>query len=177
MPPIGQIIAGTPIWVWPLLAFLLFLGIRALRSATTPLWRIALLPTIFFVWGLYSLIALYGLNPQRTLPWLVALACGSMIGILIAGQQPIRADKAQRLVRTPGGPMTLVLILLIFSMKYVFEFLHITRPAAFAEARFWLSELALSGVLAGMFVGRFVGLWRQYRAAPHENLVGIGGGK
>ena len=170
MPPILQIITGTPVWVWALLAFLLFLGIRALQPATTPLWRVALLPTIFFVWGLSNLVALYGLTLQRAAPWLAALVLGTVIGMLIAGRQPIRADRQRRLVRTAGGPLTLVLILLIFAAKYVFGYLHATRPGAFVEARFWLSELALSGVLAGMFIGRFVGLWRQYRSAPHEDL-------
>jgi hypothetical protein len=27
-------------------------------------------------------------------------------------------------------------------------------------------------VLTGMFIGRFAGLWRQYCAAPHEDLAG-----
>jgi hypothetical protein len=170
VPPILQIIAGTPVWVWVLLAFLSFLGVRALRPATAPLWRIAILPTIFFVWGLYNLVTLYGPTPQRALPWLAALACGTFIGMLVASRQPIRADKKLRLVRTSGGPLTLVLILLIFSIKYVFGFLHAMRPGAFADARFWLTELGVSGVLAGMFIGRFVGLWHQYRAAPHEDL-------
>ena len=30
--------------------------------------------------------------------------------------------------------------------------------------------IVLSGTLTGMFVGRFVGLWRQYQAAPSEDL-------
>jgi hypothetical protein len=41
----------------------------------------------------------------------------------------------------------------------------------FAEVWLWLPEIAVSGVLTGMFVGRFAGLWRQYQAAPHESLV------
>jgi len=45
-------------------------------------------------------------------------------------------------------------------------------PAAFADARLWLTELGVSGVLTGMFIGRFAGLWRQYRAAPDEGLSG-----
>jgi hypothetical protein len=61
--------------------------------------------------------------------------------------------------------------LLIFATKYEFGFLHATQPALFAETRFWLSEVAISGMLAGMFIGRFAGLVRQYRAAPHEELV------
>jgi hypothetical protein len=166
-----QIVANTPIWVWVLLVFLLLLGIRALRPATAPLWRVAILPAVFFVWGLFSLYQLHGLGPERVLPWAAALVAGIALGMLIAGLQPIRADKTRGLVRLAGGPLTLVLILLIFATKYEFGFLHATQPALFAEPRFWLAEIAISGVLAGMFMGRFAGLVRQYRAAPHEDLA------
>ena len=171
MTPILQIVANTPIWVWVLLAFLLVIGIRALRPATAPLWRVAILPCVFFVWGIFSLYQLHGLGLMRVLPWAMALAIGAMVGRLIASLQPIRADKTRRLVRTAGGPLTLVLILLIFSTKYEFGFLHATQPGLFADARFWLAEIAISGVLAGMFIGRFAALLRQYRAAPHEDLA------
>jgi hypothetical protein len=169
--PILQIVANTPIWVWVLLAYLLFIGIRALRPGTAPLWRIAIMPVIFFVWGLFSLYQLHGLSLARVLPWALALVGGTAIGMAIANLQPIRADKMRHLVRMPGGPLTLILILLIFATKYEFGFLHATQPALFAEPRFWLAEIAISGVLAGMFIGRFAGLWRQYRAAPHEDLA------
>jgi hypothetical protein len=171
MPPLLQIIAGTPIWVWVLLAFLLFLGVRGLQPSTAPLWRVAILPTVFFVWGLHSLVTLYGLTLQRALPWAAALVVGALVGMTLAARQPIRADKRRHLAHTAGGRLPLVLILLIFSIKYVFGFLHATRPGAFVEARFWLPELAVSGLLTGMFIGRFAGLWRQYRAAPHEDLA------
>jgi len=166
-----QIVAGTPVWVWPLLALLVFLGIRALRPTTAPIWRIAILPAIFFVWGLISLFNLHGFALSRSLPWAVAFVGGAGIGMLIANSQSIRADKTHRLVHVPGGALTLVLILLIFVTKYVFGFLHATQPAQFAQPRFWLTEIVISGVLAGMFIGRFVGLWRQYRAAPHADLT------
>lgn len=171
MTPILQIVANTPVWVWVLLAYLLFIGIRALRPATVPLWRVAILPAVFFVWGLYSLYQMHGLALVRVLPWAAALIGGIAVGMVIAGFQPIRADKTRHLVRTAGGPLTLILILLIFATKYEFGFLHATQPALFAETRFWLSEIVISGILAGMFIGRFAGLVRQYRAASHEDLV------
>jgi uncharacterized protein DUF6622 len=162
----AQIAANTPLWVWALLALLLFLGIRALRPTTAPVWRIAILPTVFLIWGLTGVIAANGLAAQRAVPWLAAIAAGTLIGWVIAGLKPIRADRAHGLVHIPGGPFTLVLALLIFAIKYVFGVLHAMSPAAFADARFWLTELAVSGVLTGMFIGRFAGLWRQYRADP-----------
>jgi hypothetical protein len=178
MRAVGPIIAGTPTWVWALLVLLVYLGTRALRSQTAPLWRIAILPTVFVVWGLYGLIASNNVSLQRTAPWLLALAVGTAIGFTIAGLRPIRADRTHGLVHVAGGPFTLVLSLLIFAIKYVFGVLHAMDPTAFADARFWLTELAVSGVLTGMFIGRFAGLWRQYRAAPEEDLSGgIGAGR
>ena len=106
MTPILQIVANTPIWVWVLLAYLLFIGIRALRPTTAPLWRIAILPAVFFVSGLFSLYQLHGLAPTRVIPWAAALIGGIAIGMLVASLQPIRADKVHHLVRTPGGPLT-----------------------------------------------------------------------
>ena len=164
MRPVVQIVAGTPPWVWALLALLVNLGIRALRPTTGPLWRIAILPTVFLVWGLYGLAASNGLSAQRAVPWLVALA--------VAALRPIRADRTHGLVHVPGGPFTLVMSLLIFAIKYVFGVLHAMDPVAFADARLWLTELAVSGLLTGMFIGRFAGLWRQYRTAPEEDLSG-----
>jgi hypothetical protein len=164
-------LAGTPLWVWALLALLLYLGIRALRPSTAPLWRIAILPTVFFVWGLYGLYAMHAFTVQRILPWAAALAAGTVIGIGIAGRHPIRADKARNLVYLPGSALTLLLGLAIFAIKYVFGVLHAIAPARFAEPQLWLTELAVSGVLTGMFIGRFAGLWRQYRAAPPANFT------
>ena len=91
--------------------------------------------------------------------------------MLIANAQPIRADKTRGLVRVPGGVLTLVLIVSIFVTKYAFGFLHATQPRSFAGLSFWLPEVALSGMLAGMFIGRFAGLLRLYQAAPHEDLA------
>jgi hypothetical protein len=168
---IVQTILNTPPWVWVLLAFLLFLGIRALRPSTAPLWRIAILPTVFCVWGLYGLFNLHSLTAERILPWVGAIAVGIIAGMRIAALQPIRADKTRGLVRAPGGPLTLILILGVFASKYVFGVLHAIRPDLFAQPQFWLAELLLSGVLTAMFAGRFIGLWRQYGAAPHEDLA------
>lgn len=165
-----QIVAGTPLWVWTLFALLVFLGLRALRP-TAPLWRIAILPTAFFVWGLAGVVASNGLLAQRAIPWLAALGAGTLIGWMIAARRPIRADRTNHLVQVPGGAFTLVLGLLIFAIKYAFGVLHAIDPAAFADARLWVTELAVSGTLTGMFIGRFGGLWRQYRAAPQENLA------
>ena len=126
--------------------------------------------------GTYGLVSLH--LPLRRSEFFLgqaAVAIGIAAGMLIASLQPIRADKERpHLVRAPGGPLTLVLILSGCSRASTRSASCMRpRPDLFAEPRFWLTELALSGVLTGMFVGRFAGLWRQYRAAPHEDLSAV----
>lgn len=46
MPSFFQIVANTPLWVWPLMAFVLWLGWQGLQRRTVPLWRPAILPLV-----------------------------------------------------------------------------------------------------------------------------------
>jgi hypothetical protein len=43
-------------------------------------------------------------------------------------------------------------------------------PGIIADPRFLVADVGLAGLVSGMFVGRLVGLWRKYRAAPQEDL-------
>jgi hypothetical protein len=168
---VWNILGNTPLWVWGLFAFLLFLGLRALRTSTTSFVRLAILPSVFFAWGVYGVIAAFGAAPPQLGVWLAAFVVGIGCGVLFARATALEADHINGLVRIAGGPSTLILILAIFAAKYVFGFMHAAQPALFADARWWMSEIALSGALSGMFAGRLVGLWRAYRAAPQVDLV------
>lgn len=46
-----QILIHTPVWVWMLLAFLLWQGIQAMRPRRTPIWRALIVPVAFIAWG------------------------------------------------------------------------------------------------------------------------------
>ena len=44
-----QIVTNTPLWVWPLMVLVIWLGVLGLRSRTLPLWRLAILPVVGLV--------------------------------------------------------------------------------------------------------------------------------
>ena len=52
-----QILIHTPIWVFPLFAYLVWLGIQGMRPRTTTIWRSLIVPAIFIIWGLSSLVS------------------------------------------------------------------------------------------------------------------------
>jgi hypothetical protein len=166
-----ETVARTPIWVWVLLAFLLFIGVRALRPMIASFTRLAILPLVFLVWGLSGFATTYGLRPVGLTVWCVALVVGVGIGLLVARSIEIKADKERGFIRLPGSALNLILTLIIFSTKYTLGVLAGLRPTITDELLFMATDVGVSGLLTGLFAGRLFGLWRKYQSAPHENLA------
>ena len=166
-----ETVSRTPLWVWVLLAFLLFIGIRALKPATVSFARLAILPIVFLAWGLSGFFTSYGVQLLGAGVWIAAVVIGVGLGLLAARSIEIHADKTRRLIRLPGGTLTLALILIIFATKYTLGVLASMRPTITAELLYMATDVGVSGWLTGIFAGRLLGLWRKYQAAPHENLA------
>jgi hypothetical protein len=170
MPMIVEIIARTPWWVWLLFLFLLWIGVRALRPAVTPFWRLAILPAVFLAWGLQGLLTRYPIGAFSLGVWLAAVAIGIAFGLLLVARIQLRADRAHGLVWLPGGATTLVLILSVFAARYTFGVLQGMTPAIISDPRFLVADVGVAGLVSGIFLGRLIGLWRKYRMAPQEDL-------
>ena len=44
-----QILIHTPVWVFPLFGYLVWLGIKAMRPRTVTIWRSLIVPAVFIV--------------------------------------------------------------------------------------------------------------------------------
>ncbi|MBY0452342.1 MAG: hypothetical protein K2P92_04845 [Bdellovibrionaceae bacterium] len=44
-----KIVSGTPIWVWAILGYLIYVGIQALKPRTVSLYRLIFLPLILIL--------------------------------------------------------------------------------------------------------------------------------
>ena len=166
-----EAVSRTPIWVWALLAFLLFIGIRGLRPTVASFMRSMILPLVFLIWGLSGFATSYGLRPTGIAVWLTAIMIGALLGWLMARAIQIRADKEHGLIRLPGTWVNLVLILIIFAVKYTLGVMADIRLGLAAGFAYMATDVGVSGLLTGLFAGRLFGLWRKYKAAPHENLL------
>jgi O-antigen ligase len=91
------ILVNTPVWVWALLAYLTWQGAQALRPRTQPIWRMLIVPLVFFLMGLSRLITARDSGLEPLLAWLVAalLFCR-------AGAFP-RTPAARRQQKKPDG--------------------------------------------------------------------------
>ncbi|MBS1988480.1 hypothetical protein JST56_05835 [Candidatus Dependentiae bacterium] len=81
----------------------------------------------------------------------------------------MRFDKLKKQVELPGSWITLILLMLLFSIKY---FLGVTNALVPELAGSWIllvPEFAAI-IIAGVLVGRVVSCWQKYQKSTHVDL-------
>ncbi|MGE0152648.1 MAG: DUF6622 family protein [Reyranellaceae bacterium] len=164
------IVQGAPLWVWPLLALLLFLGIRSLRTRAVPVASLVALPLAFFGLSVSNLLPLDHLAPLRIGVWVAALLVGTVVGWLLVRPQRIAVDRARKRIAVPGSVVPLLLMLAAFAGGFYFGYLFARYP----ELRTDPTTLALAstyrGLMSGYFLGQTLRLFRLYFAAPQPTV-------
>lgn len=147
-----EILAGTPIWVYPLFLLVIWLGLSAARQRIVRPLALVRLPAIFAIWSILNI----WLNSKSWGLGLAAWAGGVLIGASIgyalfrSMQLALHAD-AERVV-VPGTWWTLCLVVAIFAMNYVFGYLRATSPGLLESQPALVP--ALSGLAGGIFIGQ-----------------------
>ncbi|MGF6772312.1 hypothetical protein P3T18_004800 [Paraburkholderia sp. GAS199] len=159
------IVHGTPAWVWVLLAVLLSRGFKALKSATVPLSKLAIVPLIFAAWGIAHLISEPLAGWTAALAWMTGAFVGVAAGVIIASQSRFIVDPVARTVMLPGSVLPLLLIVGTFASRFWLGFEMATVTDASLLGTFILIDAVVSGAVAGLFAGRFLTYWR----APSEH--------
>jgi hypothetical protein len=154
-----DILHGTPTWVWVLLVVLLSRGIKALKSGTAPLSKLAVVPVIFAGWGIIHLASEPTHGWFVPVAWIVGALVGIALGVLIARRTRFIVDPIARTVMLPGSVVPLVLIVVTFVTKFWLGFALATAGAASPVVTYLLIDAAVSGVVAGIFGGRFLTYW------------------
>ena len=151
MPSLFQIVTNTPLWVWPLMAFVVWVGILGLKPRVLPLWRLAILPGVGLVTS-FTGIAQASLPGLAAAGWLVALLAGLPLGRALGLRRGVRQLEDGRL-EMAGGWFMLAFGLSIFAARYALGVLFGVVPALKAEP-LWI---ALSGGIGGMVAGIGIG--------------------
>ena len=152
MTGILKIITGTPWWVWPLLAFLLWRGINALKPSIIRVHDLFVMPLILATISMRGLIKTYGLPASPLGAWSALFFVGILFVLLTTPRTAILVDRQRGLVQRPGSALTLVIILMVFGVKYYFGYLDAVSPGVTQEMTFVLLRFALSGMMMGMLL-------------------------
>ncbi|HAT32283.1 MAG TPA: hypothetical protein DCW29_15975 [Janthinobacterium sp.] len=160
-----QIISHTPLYVWALLAFLVYRGVLASREREVAIGKIAIIPLVMLGLSLQGISSAFGMEGVAPVIWLSgALAGGALIWRLIDPAR-IAADPARGVIRLRGSWAPLVSMLSLFCMKYVVAVSMALNPSLRHEAAFMATICALYGVFNGAFIGGLLRNWAGYRQA------------
>ncbi|MGE0207173.1 MAG: DUF6622 family protein [Candidatus Babeliales bacterium] len=158
-----SILQGTPYWVWNILAYLIISGAKATKPVVFPLWRFGIMPLVFVVWSLTSLHTRCGSCLSLYAFWVAALFFGIGVGYCLLQRTSITFD-AQGSIHLPGSFVPLLLSLLFFAGKYSLGVTYALNPAL--KTSFLLGfDVALSGVISGISLGRFLNIVYRYKKA------------
>ena len=152
---------GTPWWVYVLFIYLLSRGILALKTRTISLYKIFILPGVFFIWGLSSLTGKLN-STQSIVLWASGLFLGCIIGWLMYCHRRIQVDKKHALVTFPGSSLTLILVLTIFAVKYFFGYVQAAQVLTQYNCLLSALNALTSGTITGILVGRVASVLHQY---------------
>jgi hypothetical protein len=161
-----RILANTPIWVFALLAYLTWQGWQSLRSRTQPIWRMLIVPLVFFLTGLSRLVMARDNGLQPLLAWFVAaLLFGSLA--LYGGVRLLAVDRTSRQVTRPGSAIPLVRNITVFVLQYAVAVATAMKLEPHAAVA--IIGHAVSGASAGYFSGWATALLRRYRNFDDES--------
>ena len=139
-------VSHIPPFVWLILAYLLYVGIQALKPRVVSINRLIFLPLM--------LIALKYKIFTSEYAWVyfAGIAVGLVIGYIKVRNSPIEIFKEAKSIQIPGSSSLIVILISIFLIKYYFGYLQAVNPEAYARNLFW--DLGISGVLSGYFTGQ-----------------------
>ena len=161
-----QIFHQAPVWVWPLLAGLVALGLSQRRDRTIALPRAAIVPLVMAGLSLLGVSSAFGTQPAALLAWALGMAGGVVLADAGGLWSGIVWSAPQRRLRVPGSWVPLALILAVFVTKFAVGAITATQPLLRAAPMFGIAVGCAYGLLSGMFLARGVAMWKAVRRAP-----------
>jgi len=161
---ISNIPARAPIWVWPLLLWMIRVGVKAMRARTVAIW---------FYWFLpfFALLSVRGrveaAAPEVDLP---VFACAYALGLAFGHwfQGGVIVERTAKLVSVKGEPLTLIMMMAIFWMNFAAGVIEVISPDLMANHVTIVILAAISGAVSGQFAGRAL---RVLRAPQYVSEV------
>lgn len=147
------VISRTPLWVWLLLAALLALGLRQTRDQVLPRWRVVFLPLALGAWSLWSASSAFGWHAHTQPFWLLGAALGVALNLALKLPRRVHTQSDGR-VAIGGSLAPLVLIVLIFALRYVGSAALAIAPQLGVMPEFAAASCALYGLPSGLLAAR-----------------------
>ena len=164
---IQQIISHTPVYVWALLAFLIYRGVLAASDREVSLRKLFIIPAVMLV---MSLVSIKGQGVLGAGVWLTGMLVTVLL-IWTTDKGEISVDRAAGTVLQRGSWTPLVLMIAIFATKYTVAVMSAMHPELQSQMLFVVPVSGLFGVFNGVFVGRLLRYVAAYVRQPVAALA------
>ncbi len=159
-----HILTHTPLWVWAVLAFVLYRGLLASVDREIALKRVFIIPAAMFALSLQGIVSGFGAAPAAAPVWLACMLAGTALTWMAFDRDSIRIDPLRRVISQRGSWGPLLLMMGIFCTKYAVGVALSLQPGLAQHLWFAASVCALYGLFNGIFFGqalRVITLYRQ----------------
>ena len=162
MNEIAQAITHTPIWVFPLILLVLWLGVRNLRTRERALPSLYILPAILLIAALDNLLSNHAGLALVIPAFIFSLMIGIAIGWNLAPRDARPLPTSGR-IRVPGSVVPLLIVIAAVILRYAMGYTYGRWPELRADPALALEFGATGALLAGIVWGRILHLGAIYR--------------
>ena len=167
---LSQIVTKTPLFVWAILAFLVYRGLAMRRDRAAGMRALAILPLAMLGLSLQGVLGNFGMQAAPLAAWLLCMLAGAALSWRLVDGAAIATvpatvpatipatksdapDAAVNVIQR-GSWMPLALMMTIFVSKYVVAVALSIKPTLAADSLFAAASCALFGLCSGLFLGR-----------------------
>jgi hypothetical protein len=149
-----QILTHTPIYVWAILALLVFRGVVALRDREMAMRKLFIIPLVLLALSLQDIAAKFGANPIALSAWAAgAVAVAAILLVRQTGAATVKPGNSAGMVLVRGSRAPLAMMMTVFFTKYVASVTLAMQPQLAGSGAFVVVTCALFGAANGYFLG------------------------
>ena len=147
---IEGILTGAPIWVWPLLVALIWLGLRSTKQRRVPVWLIFAMPLLALT--SFGKVLALAAQPFGLHGYLAGYAIGALFGWI--GQGGWLISKQGGFAEIRGEWFTLLAVMTIFWANFAQGVLGALAPEVLSVTLYPPVFASIIGIPGGFFMGR-----------------------
>jgi len=167
-----QIISHTPLWVWALLAYLIYRGVLASADREVALNKLFVIPIVMLMLSLQGIVTIFGITLLTLACWVACAGLATALSWSLFRPDQITPHPARGTLFLRGSWLPMCLMLGIFVTKYVVNVMLAVQPALAQQVVFAAVVCALYGMFNGIFIGKLARTVVLYRAAEQTVTQG-----
>ncbi|MFZ6755052.1 DUF6622 family protein [Undibacterium sp. Dicai25W] len=150
-----EILTHTPLWVWFILLFLVSRGMKASKDRVMSFKSMVILPVFMLLWSLQGIYQHFGMQAAVIVCW----STGCLLGlglIFVFGNKQAMSLLPDGQLHMRGSWKPMILLLTMFSIKYVENVIVAMKPALKTEIGFVSTTCLIYGLMNGLFLANLL---------------------